>query len=535
MAARLAALLLSLTSASLAPAQQIVLSPAPEAVSVTVYRDPERGGETMNPRWLNGFALITETRTVDLPAGDSVIRFEGVAGGIVPVSAIVAGLPGGVVEKNRDARLLSPAALIDGTLGRRVHIKRTSRTTGRIVESDAVIRSGPDGGVVLETPDGIEALGCSGLPEMPVYDELPPGLSDKPTLEVTTRTGAPGPARLTLSYLASGFDWQANYVVNLAKDGRTLDLFAWLTLANSNGESFVDAQTQAVAGRLNRVAAKDDPGSGDPELRLQCWPMGTTSDIPLLIAPGAADPMAYPIPIASEEIVVTAQRRDEHLMDVPLSVSAVMSARLEELGDLKLYRIPEPVTVAANAQKQIALLHKERVPFKRLYWAGLDADSSQDAAPATNLLRMKNSKKKRLGIPLPSGRVAFFEQAERGPMLVGGAELGDTAIDEEVELSVGASPFVQVSQIEGPRPADNRDYPRDYAVEIANANPYPVDVEIGLFLDDDNELVKPSRKLATKYGRPIWLARIAAKGRASLAYTLVEKVAKVRPEEDPGE
>src|ERR1700730_1409919 len=47
-----------------------------------------------------------------LPAGKSRIRFEGVADGIEPVSAIVAGLPVGVVEKNLDADLLSPATLL---------------------------------------------------------------------------------------------------------------------------------------------------------------------------------------------------------------------------------------------------------------------------------------------------------------------------------------------------------------------------------------------------------------------------------------
>ena len=39
-----------------------------------------------------------------------------------------------------------------------------------------------------------------------------------------------------------------------------------------------------------------------------------------------------------------------------------MSASQEELGDLKLYRIPEPVTVAAHSQKQVAFLERAGVP-----------------------------------------------------------------------------------------------------------------------------------------------------------------------------
>src|SRR3712207_8025869 len=88
--------------------RQIVSSPAPERVAVTVYRNPDRGLEPMNLGWLGGYALVSETRRVRLPAGESEVRFEGLTSGIVPQSAIVTGLGEAVLEKNRDARLLSP-------------------------------------------------------------------------------------------------------------------------------------------------------------------------------------------------------------------------------------------------------------------------------------------------------------------------------------------------------------------------------------------------------------------------------------------
>lgn len=55
----------------------------------------------------------------------------------MPVSAIVEGLPGGTVEKNRDARLLSPASLVDGALGRGVTLTRTDRAPGQRREEEA--------------------------------------------------------------------------------------------------------------------------------------------------------------------------------------------------------------------------------------------------------------------------------------------------------------------------------------------------------------------------------------------------------------
>ena len=274
---RIAPLLLILV-ASPATAQSVVTSAAPDKVAVSIFRDPDRdeGGE-INRDWLNGFALISETRTIDLPAGDVRLRFEGVAEGMVAVSAIVTGLPGGVVQKNRDAALLSPASLLDGSLGNRVHIRRTDRATGKVSEEDAIIRSGPEGAVILQTPAGYEALRCTGLPETLVYDGVPAGLTAKPTLSVTTRSPASQRVTVTLTYLSTGFDWASNYVARVGPDGKTLNLFAWLTVANSNGESFADANMSVLAGTLNITSDLDSlvEAPPQPQLNLRCFPTGS--------------------------------------------------------------------------------------------------------------------------------------------------------------------------------------------------------------------------------------------------------------------
>ena len=179
--------LLLFASIAVVPAQAgTVTSSEVKAVSVTLYRDPARGQGAMNAANPGGYALITETRTITIPAGESNIRFEGVAEGMFPETAIITGLPGGVREKNRDARLISPAGLVDAYLARSVHLKRTNRQTGKVTEQDAILRAGPYGGVVLETSEGVEALGCSGLPERMLFDGVPDGLAAKPTLSVQT-------------------------------------------------------------------------------------------------------------------------------------------------------------------------------------------------------------------------------------------------------------------------------------------------------------------------------------------------------------
>ncbi len=211
-------------------ADRTVTASDPGNIAITVYRDPYRQeGQAMNRRNPRGFAMISETRTVTLPAGRSTIRFTGVAEGMVAVSAIVTGLPGGTIAKNRNAKILSPAALVDGTLGNRITITRTNPATGEATSSDAIVRTRADGGLVLETDAGFEAVRCSGLPEKLAFREIPDGLFAGPTFTLDTETPAGGTHQVVLTYLAWGFDWQANYVGTLMpgdtrKRGATLPM-----------------------------------------------------------------------------------------------------------------------------------------------------------------------------------------------------------------------------------------------------------------------------------------------------------------------
>ncbi|MGO9946177.1 MAG: hypothetical protein ACLPWG_04935 [Steroidobacteraceae bacterium] len=169
-----------------APAAADILAEQPSDLSVTVYRAPYRNSGSIDLNDLEGFALVSETRTVHLPAGLSRVKFEGVADGIEPASAIVTGLPQGVIEKNRDANLLSPSALIESALGKPVELLRSNRKTGKTERLAGTLLS-DSGGVLFQTAQGIEALRCSGLPE--TFSFAPGGgLSAHATLSVLIRS-----------------------------------------------------------------------------------------------------------------------------------------------------------------------------------------------------------------------------------------------------------------------------------------------------------------------------------------------------------
>ncbi len=465
---------------------------APTDLAVTVYRDPNRGPwQQLNRDWPRGFAMISETRTVTLPPGESTIRFTGVAEGMIAVSAIVTGLPGGTIEKNRNADLLSPASLIDGTLGNRVTVTRTNPGTGAEQAEDAIIRTRADGGLVLQTGDGFEAVRCSGLPERLTFDSLPDGLSAQPVFTIDTRDQTGGTYEVTLTYLAWGFDWQANYVATL-HDGRgsedvRLRLMSWLTILNDNGQSFADAELMAVAGTLNIVsnfAGLAQPPQARP-LRLTCYPLGSS----LRGSPVPDYTLPLPPPMAMMEaegaIVVTAQRRDMNVQEAPMAMTSISEdsmAQEEQLGDLKLYRIPQAVDVNAQGLKQVAFLDQGDVEGRYLYEAQCSPrNSGSNYLETAIIFATVNDEEHGLGMALPSGAISFFEPSRVGEMLVGEDNLRDYADGQDVEISLGTSSQV-MSRCQRTTPYNINTSSKWSRMEarLSNANPHQVTMRIVL-------------------------------------------------------
>ncbi|MBB5705667.1 hypothetical protein FHR21_001000 [Sphingopyxis panaciterrulae] len=469
----MAALLAPLT----APAQEapaVVVSSRIDDVAVTVYRAPSRSSGGIDAKWPRGFAFITETRTVTLPAGVSALRFEGVAEGLLPETAVVGGLPDGVVEKNRDARLLSPAGLVDAYLKRRVTLRRTDRATGKVREQEAVIQAGPTGGVIVETDAGFEALGCSGLPERMLYPDVPKDLSAKPTLSVLVESAAARTVTVQLLYLAEGFDWAANYVADRAADGRTIGLTGWITVANGGVTSFADAQLNVIAGRLNKLYSPPLPRATPGPLHLRCWPMDTTSTHPRWGLPPVEQGYGGMVAdAAAENIVVTAQRMAAPMAPPPPPPPPPPP---EDLGDLKYYRIPFRVDVAAKGQKQVALLAKDAVPVEQLYAATLSYPGNMRPRPLTLRLRAQNDESGGLGIALPAGMASVFETVAGQRLLVGEAKIGDKAKGERVDYDIGSSPAVQV-RVRILPDSDAKNY-RRWEVMLTNARPFDAAVEM---------------------------------------------------------
>lgn len=522
-----------------ARAQEVNAS-EPTDVSVTIYRDPNRNGGTLQLDALGGFAVVTETRSVTLPAGRAQLRFVGVVDGIIPESALVSGLPGGVIEKNRDAALLSPAALLRAVQGKQVLLGRTNRKTGKTVQVLARVISATEDGVVFETAAGKEALRCSGFPETFSYGIDTAGLSARPVLSVVTRSARAVTAEVKLTYLAQNFDWNASYTAQVDPKARTMDVGGWITLANGNSVSLENAQVQIVAGGLKREAFQRLV-DGSPRAVARCWPIQRTHQIPRkperpyeLVQPWLGyEDVPVEVDALDEQIIVTAQRRESGLMMAPAPVMADSPPPPppppEQLGDLKLYRIPYRTTVAANQMKQTRLLEKDGVDFTRIHTltlAAMDPNVSEylrdkvghdwEVTNPVAILRTKNDKAHQLGLPLPSGAFLIQQDHAGRTMLLGEPALRDTAEDEKVELALGQASDVTVER----RTTGRSKRKQKQELRLSNAGAETISLELRFNAWGSIRLTDANAPLAKEDGQPIFKLELPPGSTRTLRYTV---------------
>lgn len=353
----------------------------------------------------NDLALVQDRRQLNLPGGVSRQDFPDVSDRIRPESVRLSADGVTIVEQNFDYDLLSPQALMEKAVGQTITLVRTNPATGAETRERATVLANNDG-VVLRIGDRIEVLRDDGLPVRVVFDSLPPNLRARPTLSVTLDTARGGTRPVTLSYLAGGFGWNADYVALFDEAKGVIDVQGWVTLRNANETPLVNADTVLVAGT---------PATADGAPRYQSFsppppPRGN-------FAPGTRP--------------------------------GTETADRARLGDFYLYPLPQRTTIAAKQQKQVSFLSAAAVPARKSYeyrngWLGAQ-DESQSASTA---LTFSSSRSGGLGDALPAGTVRVYVRDAAGqPQFVGERAIGHTPMGSTLSLVTGEAFDVKVKPI----------------------------------------------------------------------------------------
>ena len=462
--------LLLLTAAALAApaaAQPVVSETQGQGnIAVTIYNQD--------------LALVQDTRQLTLPNGRSRQEFPNVSGRISPETVTVSGRDLAVVEQNFDFDLLSPSKLMEKAVGEDVTLVRTNPATGAEERERARVLA-VNGGVVLQIGSRIEVLRDDGLPVRVIFDKVPENLRARPTLSITMDSSRPGPRPVTLSYLTGGMGWKADYVTLFDEQAGLIDVQGWVTLTNSTGTTFSNADTLLVAGDVGG----DSGGYGGYG--------------------GGYRPPPPPRP--------------------PGNRPGTQSADREALGDFYLYPLKERTTIANQQTKQVSFLDVTGAAARRAYVFRNDWLGTRDqAASASTVLQFSSARDSGLGDALPAGTVRVYQKDARGnAQFVGENRIGHTPMGSDIAITTGEAFDVKVQPVveKRERMSGGSRWRTTMRYTLTNARSKPVTVDLiqsGLWGDVRivDESQKSSRRSADE---ALWRVSVPANGETVVTAT----------------
>ena len=386
-------------------------------------------------------ALVRDVRDIQLPQGNSDLRFVDIAATVNPATVHFRSLTDPskvhVLEQNYEYDLLDPDKLLHKYVGRDVTVIRTRQDQG--TTSDETVRAR----LLSYNGAPVWQIGSDIVTGMPAYQfrfpELPESLYTRPTLIWTLDNAGAARHRVETSYLAGKLSWNADYVLTVARDDKAADLDGWVTLTNGSGTSFRNAKLQLVAGDVNRVRNVLERKIVDA-MRSE-------------MAPAARPPMAE-----------------------------------ESFSDYHLYTLGRKTTINNSETKQVSLLGATSVPIQKRYVVDGQAfyyrSAQHPGAPLKDTVQVyyqfKNDERGGLGLPMPAGVVRVFQADSKGGVqFVGEDRIVHTPKDETLDVKIGSAFDVvcERKQIDFEKIAANT-YEFEFEITLRNHKTAPVTVEV---------------------------------------------------------
>ncbi|MFN3857965.1 MAG: DUF4139 domain-containing protein [Caulobacter sp.] len=442
---------LLLAASAIALVSALPASAQDKRVSVTIYN--------------SGTSLVEDIRTETLPAGRQKLEFRDVSSNIRPETVTLSAPDIAIVEQNFDFDLLSPDTLMEKAVGETVRIVRTNPGNGTQTTESAKVLAVNDG-VVLQIGERIEVLRADGVPTRVIFDKVPPNLRARPTLSVTVDSTRAGPRQTRLTYLTSGLGWEADYVALFDEKNGRMDTQGWITLTNTSGAAFENAEVQLVAGNTGRGNISYSPPA--------VTSAGTTT--------GSAAP----------------------------------------LSDYYVYPLKERTTIADNQTKQVSFLDVQGAPAKKIYRIDLGGFQSREQPMAASV-RLEFAAGGG-GAPMPAGTVRFYVRDARGdPKFIGENNIGHTPAGSQLSIQTGQAFDVTLQPTivsQDKRSNTKTRYSMSYLVRNARPEPVVVTIRQG-GLGRDGKLIEESIKSRSLNADTLsWDVAVPANGETTLTFTV---------------
>ncbi|HEY8899669.1 MAG TPA: DUF4139 domain-containing protein [Chthoniobacterales bacterium] len=371
---------------------------------------------TANPAltiYNQNFAVVRDEVPLDLHSGVNDVRFADMTA-TAETDSVILRDPAGkvklqVLEQSYRNDAVSEALLLSLYEGKSLDfVVREAMKPDRTV-TGKVIRSGYGAGGQNAIQPIIEVDGKLqfSLPGRPIFPALGDDTVLNPTLSWKLNASADAKFAAEIAYITGGLSWHADYNLVAAEKSDLVDLVGWVTFDNQSGKTFRGAKVKLMAGDVNKIQ----------QVR--------TEMVPRSLAAGMAMDKAEQAPVTEKAF-----------------------------SEFHLYTISRPVTLRDHETKQVEFVRATGVNAPRIFvYDGATPNygifnffrgAGEYGIPTNKkvwvLREFKNSEANRLGLPLPKGRMRFYEQDEDHQMeFIGENEIDHTPKDETIRAYVGNS------------------------------------------------------------------------------------------------
>ena len=374
----------------------------------------------------DGFALVKQpVNWPNVPAGVSTLEYNQLPSRLFMDSPFLTLQDEIVVRWQRiNSNIFSGEKFFSRKLGKYVEIKISGGKTyeGILLEYNNAKVTLQGKSEVLSIPrDKIELIITEDRIENPQF---------KPTLIWEINLEKPMQVQGELIYLSGGFDWNAVYRLVMNGKDNQANLVPEAIISNRSDVDFSDLTLQLVEGELHRAGQKKISSLGQQFSRAQSSRVASSS----------------------------------------------VSADQKSLGDYHIYALSEVLNFMGDDNITVQLYNPRVINYEKTYIFE-NKERSQREEPLVVELKIINSEKNGLGIPLPAGKVEMYLTSKGGSLEFSGEDyLVQTPKEGTVLLTAG-----RAFDITGKRTILNYDRQRnseEASIQIQIKNIHDEDIQV---------------------------------------------------------
>lgn len=459
---------------------------------------PIAGCESINSEGTNltvynqNFAVVRDSRLVDLKNGPSYLSVQDIASSIDPTSVTIRPLKNKnafkVAEQNYEYDMVNKTRLLEKYIGKEITI---ASGTGKLLASD-------QNTMIVEIDGKIKVLSQGQDSFEITLPELPENLILKPTLTWLMNSTIEGRELVEISYITSNINWKADYNAISDENDKILDLSGWVTLDNKCGAAFKNAVLKLIAGDVKIVT-----------------------------------PQAY-----GRRGIMMAEAKSM-LSDDELGFTE------KSFFEYHMYTLGRPVTIKDKETKQIEFITSSGIPITKAYiydgfksggfgtysyWIDEPGFGKESANKKVSVaLEFENKKENNLGIPLPKGKLRVYKKNSDGTLEFIGEDLIDhTPKDELLSIEIGNAFDVvgERKQIDYKTIISGHVYEESFEIKIKNHKDEDISVRVPehLYRWSDWTITQASLDYKKKDSKTIeFLLKVPKNGENTITYTVQYK------------